>query len=218
MRFKLGRIQPQVRPPMLRLSNYLLRKLPPAPPSADYTSKARGFLGNVLGNATCGDCTVAGAFHIAGCLLANANRPIPFSALDAITLYRQLSGWNGIPDDPSDAGLDETQVLNYWTLNGLSPGGHTIDGYVQVHGRDIEECKSAIWLFENLYIGVSMPQAWIDSMQTIENGFVWNTDGPGLPEAGHCFCAVGYTADGIIIVTWGLLGPNDVGGGSDVCR
>src|SRR5258708_1825138 len=121
-KFKLGRNKPISKGPRLSLSNYLFRKFPAAPPTMDYSPKATSWLNNVLGNDVAGDCTVAAAYHIQGMLLANANDAIPFANQDALTLYEKLSGWNGVEDDPSDTGLSETDVLNYWMSTGLAPG------------------------------------------------------------------------------------------------
>ena len=38
------------------------------------------------------------------------------------------------------------------------------------------------------------------------SGFVWDVAGMADPDAGHAFCGVGYTNDGVIIDTWGYLG------------
>ena len=200
-RFKLGRNRPIVRPPTLTLGNYLLRRLPPAPPSADYTAHAKPYLAEVYGNADAGDCTIAAALHIAATILANSHESVSFTGAYALEVYKQLGGWNGIPNDPSDAGLGEDTVLNYWSAHGFE--GHYIAGFAQVHPDDI---RPAIWLLENVYIASLLPQKWIDDMSTMDNGFVWDVAGPGRQDAGHAYCALGYTPQGLIISTWGLLG------------
>jgi hypothetical protein len=171
----------------------------------DYSAKPLTFLENVLGNDVSGCCTVAAAYHIGGTLLGNSNQQIPFAATDSLTLYKLLSGWNGIEDDPSDTGLSEQQVLDYWSKTGLSPGAHQITGYIAVDGSDAGEVKSALWLFENVYFALNMPDAWIDPMPDA-SGFTWDVAGMADPDAGHAFCGVGYNSTGVIIDTWGMLG------------
>ena len=190
---------------MLRLNNYLLRNFPNPPTAADYSAKAMAPLSDVYGNDVAGDCTCAAAFHVAATMLANNAQPVPFQSSDVLGLYMQLSGWNGVEDDPSDTGLVETQVLNYWAEKGLNPGGHAINGYVQVSANDMGEIQAALWLFSNVYFAASLPDAWVSPMPS-DNGFVWDVAGASDPANGHAFCGVGYDQTGVKIDTWGYLG------------
>ena len=190
---------------MLRLSNYLLRSFPNPPPSADYSPKAMSVLNDIYGNDICGDCTCAAAYHIAGGLLANSNQPNPFNDQSVMTLYKQLSGWNGVPDDSSDSGLTEQQVFNVWAQQGLQPGDHQITGFVELDPKDPGEVMAAIWLFENVYRAAQLPQAWIDGMDSMQNGFTWNDVGAPTDE-GHAWMGCGYDSTGIKIDTWAMLG------------
>ena len=190
---------------MLRLNNYLLRNFPNPPQTADYSFRAMGSLSDVYGNDVAGCCTISASFHLAAVMLANGGRPVPFQSSDVLALYRQLSGWNGVEDDPSDQGLVETQALNYWAEKGLNPGAHTINGYVQVSANDMGEIMAALWLFENVYFAASLPDAWIDPMPGA-SGFVWDVAGAPDQANGHAWCGVGYDAIGVKIDTWGMLG------------
>ena len=114
-----------------------------------------------------------------------------------------LSGWNGIEDDPSDTGLDLQTVLNYVQSVGIPPGS-TITGSVEIDGSDPQEVAAAINMFNCAYIGINLPQAWVDSMQTLKAGDVWDVAGDGLLENGHCVMSARYDEDGIIVDTWGL--------------
>jgi hypothetical protein len=60
-------------------------------------------------------------------------------------------------------------------------------------------------MFESVVFGIELPQAWVDNMPQA-SGFVWDVAGDPCPENGHCVIGVGYTADGVIISTWGMLG------------
>ena len=62
-----------------------------------------------------------------------------------------------------------------------------------------------MWLFENLYFGLELPDAWINPMPDAP-GFVWDAAGPADPQNGHCVVGVGYTAQGITIDSWGMTG------------
>ncbi len=202
--FKLGRRRPIARGSRLKLRNYLLKNFPIAPAAVDYSVKPAAFLAEILGNDTLGDCTAAGAFHIGGTLLANAGAAIPFSQADAIKFYSATTGY--MPGDEStDQGGDETDVLNYWQSTGLLPNAHKITGWVAVDGTNEDEVKAALWLFENLYFGVELPDAWVNPMPG-SSGFVWNVAGNADPENGHCFAGVAYDELGVQIDTWGMIG------------
>lgn len=202
--FKLGRKRPSARAPRLALRDYMRAALPPAPAAADYTAKAKPFLGEVLANDRLGDCTAAGAFHIGGALLANSEQPIPFTESDVVAFYSVTTGYN--PADPStDQGGDERTVLNYWRDEGLTPGAHRIAGWVAIDGTNAEEVRQAIWLFENVYFGVELPDAWINPFPSAD-GFTWDVAGDADPSNGHCFVGVGYSDAGVTIDTWGMLG------------
>jgi hypothetical protein len=203
--FKLGRNKPLAIGPRLSLGNYLLRRFPTPPASADYSQKADGFMRNILGNDVAGNCTIAAAYHVAGMFLANSDQAIPFTAMNALTLYQQLSGWNGVENDASDTGLDELTVLDYWATNGLIPGAHKITAAIKVDGTDAEEVKAAVWLFENCYFAMGLPDAWVSPMPSA-SGFIWDAAGSEDQDNGHAFMACGFNPQGVVIDTWGMLG------------
>lgn len=203
--FKLGRRRPVARCPRLSLKNYLYKGVPTPPAAIDYALKGTAALANIYGNDQLGDCTCAAAFHIDGTLLANADQPVTFAADDAIKFYSASCGY--VPGDPSsDQGGDEQTVLNYWQQNGLLPdGSHKISGWVAVDATNVDECKTALWLFENLYFGVELPDAWVNPMPG-SNNFIWDVAGSADPNNGHCFSGEGYNQIGVLIDTWGMIG------------
>jgi hypothetical protein len=64
---------------------------------------------------------------------------------------------------------------------------------------------TALWLFENLYFGVALPDAWINPPPD-GDGFLWDISGDPDPDNGHCFVGVGYNPEGVAIDSWGLIG------------
>lgn len=211
--FKLGRTRPVARCPRLSLSNYLTRKLPEPPAAIDYTKPAANALAEVYENDTLGDCVIAGMAHVVGVLTGNAGGP-PFlyTNQQIIGLYSAIGGY--VPGDPStDHGCDEQTALNYWENNGAMPpnstppGGdsHRIAGWLAVNGADPSEFRIALWLFENLYFGMELPDAWISPMPSA-SGFTWNAAGPSDPDNGHCVAGVAYNSHGVVIDTWGMTG------------
>ena len=210
-RFKLGRRRPIARCPRLSLANYLTRSLPAPPPSIDYRAKAASALANVYENQTLeACCVISGMAHVVGVLTGNAGTPFIYSNDEIIGLYRTIGGY--IPGDPStDQGCDEQTALNWWAQHGALPrnmassSGHKIAGWMAVDATNAEECRTALWLFENLYFGLALPDAWI-SPEPSGSGFVWDAAGPPNPDNGHCIVGVGYTTSGIVIDTWGMTG------------
>jgi hypothetical protein len=203
--YRLGRTRPVARCPRLSLRNYLMRDTPAAPATCDYTKAASSALSKMYDNDTLGDCVIAGLAHIVGVLTGNAgSKPFVYTNEQIITLYSAIGGY--VPGDPStDRGCDEQTALNYWENNGAPAGSHKIAGWLSVNGADPSEYRTALWLFENLYLGMELPDAWIKPMPS-SSGFVWDHAGPPDPKNGHCVAGVGYTAKGVTISTWGMTG------------
>lgn len=204
--FKLGRRRPVALPPRLHLKNYLMRSMPAAPAAFSYTPLATECLAQVLGNDDLGDCTAAAAFHVAGVMRANAGEPTVWDTeKEVIPFYSATSGYV-VGNDKTDNGANITDVLNYWQHNGLrADGTHKILSYVAVSAHDAEEIAAAIWLFEHLYCGVSLPDAWVDPIPQ-KSGFIWDVAGPTNPDNGHAFPGFAYDKQGMMISTWGMLG------------
>ena len=206
--FKMGRVRPRVRPHLLHLNNYLTVALPPAPVSVDYTGSlaTKKFLAEILGNDTLGDCTCAGVVHIAGVWQAGAGEPITVNVTDALTLYEQACGY--VPGNPgTDQGGDEQTVLDYVKAHGLGQGDDQVKltAWARVAGDNAEQVRTAVYLFENVYFGVELPDAWVSPMPQ-KDGFVWDVAGDPDPDNGHCFVGLGYDAEGVIVDSWGLIG------------
>jgi hypothetical protein len=203
--FRMGRKRPVARCPRLSLRNYLMRNLPTPPATCDYTKAASKALAEMYDNDKLGDCVIAGMAHVVGVLTGNAGtKPFIYNNSQIIALYSAIGGY--VPGEPStDQGCDEQTALNYWENNGAPSGSHKIAGWLSVNAADPNEYRTALWLFENLYFGLELPDAWIDPMPS-SPGFVWDAAGPPNPDNGHCVAGVGYTAKGVTICTWGMMG------------
>jgi len=227
--FKLGRKRPVARCPRFALKNYLTRSMPPPPAACDYTKGAAAALSKMYDNDTLGDCVIAGMAHVVGVLTGNAgSKPFLYSNAQIIGLYSAIGGY--VPGDPAtDQGCDEQTALNYWENNGALPpktssptGAHKIAGWMTVDSTNVEEWQTALWLFENLYFGIELPDAWINPMPSA-SGFTWDVAGAPDPNNGHCVAGVAYTSAGVTIDTWGMTGlmtnaavakyPNQASGG-----
>jgi hypothetical protein len=202
--FKLGRTRPVSRGPRFSLRNYLMRGIAAPPPACDYSKPAAAALANIYENDKLGDCVIAGIGHVVGVLTGGRGKCFIYTNQQIIALYSAIGGY--IPGDPStDRGCDEVTALNYWENNGAPVGKNKIAGWLAVNASDPTEWQTALWLFENLYFGMELPDAWINPMPGA-SGFIWYTAGAPDPNSGHCVVGVGYTAKGVTIDSWGMTG------------
>ena len=196
---RLGRIKPRVRPLTLHLQNYLLNHLSPPPASVDYTQKVTSW--PMYLNDQLGDCVIAGGGHEIGCWTANeSGSEVTFTDGQITSLYSAIGGY--VPGDEStDNGCMITDMLNFWQSSGY-PGSHTIAGYAAVNTSNQQELQLACYLFGTVTLGAILPDSWLDDPQP---GFVWDVGKPN-PQHGHCVPVVGYNAQGVQIVSWGMVG------------
>jgi hypothetical protein len=210
--FKMGRNRPSITAlgrGWLNFAHYKTAALPAPPPGPLGRAKAATkSLFNIYGNDSLGDCVIAGMGHVQGVLTGNAGDLHLYSLDKVISEYSAIGGY--VPGDPStDRGCDEITALNYWQHNGFVPPWNRIAGWLAVNGADPVECRTALWLFENLYFGVELPDSWVNPMPQT-SGFTWDVAGPADPQNGHCVCGIDYfdsgPRQGIQIATWGMLG------------
>jgi hypothetical protein len=185
----------------LYLADYLTPAVLPTPPAAaDYTAISEPW--NLLGNQTCGDCTVAGLGH-AVMLWAKQALGLDLTITDdqAIKLYSAITGYK--PSDPnSDRGASLLQVLKYAARHGAF--GHKIGPYLQVDPSDLNRVKSAINLFGCVYTAVELP----DNVLPQSSIPPWTkTTGTPNPNNGHAIIMGGYDALKLPTVTWGTVIP-----------
>jgi len=188
----------------LSLKHYLRFALPTPPSSADYSSLAQTSLQEMYLNDQLGDCVIAGGYHTIGVATGNANGGSPFIATGSqiVADYSAIGGY--VDGDPStDNGCDEVTALNYWQSTGFADGSQ-LAGWAVVDATNQAEVQAACWLFENLFFGLELPDAWISPFPS-SPGFVWDVGTPD-PQNGHCVAGVGYNAQGVLISTWGLIG------------
>jgi hypothetical protein len=198
---KFGRKRPMPGAPKFRLRRYL--RVPTVPSSADYSAKAASVLSNIYLNDQLGCCVVSGGYHVVGTETGNADNLFTATDDQIIKDYGSIGGY--VPGDPNtDQGCDEQTALNFWTSNGFANGTKLL-GWMAVDGTNPQELMAACYLFENLFFGMELPDAWISPFPS-SNGFTWGVAGDPDPQNGHCVVGVGYDTNGIKIDTWGLLG------------
>jgi hypothetical protein len=187
----------------MRLGSYLKHSLPTGPASVDYMAKGGTPLKDVYGNDALGDCVIAGYYHLLALLTGNATG-VPFHALLAqiVAAYRAIGGY--VPGDPStDQGCDEQTALNWFMAHAAADGSKAL-GWLKVDARNKAEVQAALWLFENLFFGIELPDAWLNPFPEAD-GYVWDVGAPD-PNNGHCIIGGGYDATGVKVDSWGLFG------------
>ena len=203
----LGRLWPAPPPAAtLRLADYLMpRALPTPPASCDYSLDAASALAQLYLNDQLGDCVVAGMAHLVGVFTGNSGEaPVILSPADIIALYGAIGGY--VPGDPStDNGCDEATALSYWQSTGAPAGANRIAGCIAVDATNAVEVRTAAWLLENLFLGIELPDQWIDPAPSA-SGFIWDIAGEPNPQNGHCVVGVGFDQSGIKVSTWGMTG------------
>ena len=191
--------------PRLYLADYLRRSALPSPPATcDYSKAAMAVLVDIYLNDQLGDCVIAGAYHSpVGTATGNAGDLFHATPEQIIADYSAIGGY--VPGDPNtDNGCDEVTAMNYWKSHGFA-NGTKIAGWLNLDPLSKTEIMQALYLFENVYFGIELPDAWIDPMPSADN-FVWGVAGNPDPDNGHCVSGVAYDSKGVIIDTWGLLG------------
>jgi hypothetical protein len=204
--FKLGRNpSPPVR--HLRVGVYLkAAELPQPPKVCHYSPLAEHGLAMILGNDTLGDCTAAAAAHLIDVWRLNAGATAPVVAQDdTVAFYSKTCGY--VPGDAAtDQGGNLLDVMRKWKAQGFfADGSSKIAGWAAVDATNAREVMIALWLFEGLYMGAGLPDAWLDPMPDA-TGFVWSAAGDSDENNGHCTAAVGYNGVGVQISTWGMIG------------
>ena len=133
-----------------------MRGLAEPPASVDYSKPAAKALSQMYLNNQLGDCVIAGIGHVVGVLTAGAGAPFIYTNQQIVQLYSAIGGY--VPGNPAtDQGCDEQTALNYWENNGAPAGSNRIAGWLAVNGADPTEYRTALWLFENLYLGLDLP-------------------------------------------------------------
>jgi hypothetical protein len=148
------------------------------------------------GNASVGDCTIAGCDHLSRAWNAQTGEHdhLPTEA-QIIAEYFKLTGGE-------DTGLVEADVLKTWHGPGLGLFGGQIAGYAPITPSDTLAVKQAIAFYGGAYLGIVVGQPQQEQFQRGEP-WAWVE---GQEEDGHCVVALAYKPDGsLVCATWGGL-------------
>lgn len=181
-----------------KLAAYMKPATVALPTTVDYATKAMASIGRMYKNDSLGDCVIAGKMHQLGVWSANdsdSGGVVLATDAEVVSQYHSICG-------AGDNGCVITDVLDTMKSKGMTAGGksYKIDGYVSIDNTNVNEVKTALYLFGSLTLGIDLPSAWANS----SNNGIWDTTNTGIV-GGHDVPAVGFNDTGVVIATWAGL-------------
>lgn len=173
------------------------------PPTLDLTPKALTPLRDVYNNDTEGCCVIASGYHVRGVTSGNSGAtPLHVTSAQINADYGAIGGF--VVGDPStDNGCDMQTAMNYWVSKGFQDSVK-LTAWLSLDPKNEAQLKSALYLFENHFLGIELPDSWITPFPS-GDGFTWDADTPD-ENNGHCIMSAGYTDKGTKIDSWGMFG------------
>ncbi len=190
-----GRVPSKPDPRTLHISQ--LPKLPVPPPRYAATDVPTW---PVLGNDEVPCCTCAAAAHMIHNWTAAHDAAVVLSKDQVVATFVVVSG--GAPD-----GAAMLDVLRFWRRSGI--GDRRLRAYVALDPHAKEDVQASIYVFGAAYLGLSFPDfaledAADDRVWELPEGGATGENAPN-PKNGHCVAAVAYDADGLRVVSCGVL-------------
>jgi hypothetical protein len=199
LQYALGRQPNDPRQPRVRL-RALPKTTVTAPPSANWLSGIKQW--GMLANDSVGDCTAAGAAHVAMAVEHyGRGRDITLTDSDALTMYEAISGYR--PGKPStDVGATLQDALGYWRATGIA--GNKIAAFAEIDAQNLDLVRACIAIFGAVYTGMNFPAS---AMDQFDAGKPWSVVKRSSIEGGHCVPIGAYDDESFACVTWGQVQP-----------
>ena len=203
--YKLGLLPKKEDVRTLRFASYLdLTELPEPPESHNVVKDItdwKMFLNNQMG---C--CAISAAGHMIMAWTDRTDKDYVPSDDQILTAYSAVSGYNPVTKE-NDRGCIMLEALKYWRNSGIAD--RQISAFAELDFQDNHEIKTAIYLFNGIYIGLQLPK--ISKNQTGPGG-IWSVplygnmfDGRKNSWGGHAVNVIGYDKDFVYCVTWGFI-------------
>ena len=201
--FKLGK-KPARDSVKLKFGTYFDASLFPTPPVTFGIPWAISNWG-LLANDQTGDCVWAGSAHETMIWNQEAAETVIFTDQNVLSDYSAATGYNPA-DSSTDQGSDMHDAAAYRKKTGIVDAAgkrHTIDAYVALTPRDLDQLALATYLMGAVGIGLQLPQS---AEQQFNQAEPWDVV-PDAPLAGgHYVPCVGRNSHGnFVVVTWGRL-------------
>lgn len=200
---KLGKLAPKPSAKTLKLRTYLHSDAPVIPATQAWDHCFRAW--TMLKNDVIGCCTVAAIAHMVQLWTAYHGTMVKPTADQVIEVYSAITGYDPSQTDasgfnPTDNGAAISDVLEYWRKVGIA--GHKIDGWAQIDHTNIQETKTAIYLFGGINPGLQVPQSAMDQALSGREWKVVKHDGGIL--GGHSVPVFDYSPTDGVCATWGM--------------
>jgi len=199
---KLGKLAPVYDERTLKLATYLDTTKPfIAPPVTNRLAKISNVF-PMYDNDKYGDCVPAGMGHAVQAWTDLVGAPVAVTDEQVLAAYHDIAGFDPATG-ANDNGCVELKALKYWNRHGI--GGHKIAGYAAVNPRRMDLVRAANYLFDGLFLGVSLPVSAQDQPD------VWTYE-PDQGSAaypgswgGHCVFVVDHDQQGLTFISWGHI-------------
>lgn len=150
-----------------------------------------------------GDCVYAGLGHGIFESTKNAGRPIPkISGLTTLRHYSAGTGYN-LQTGAGDNGTDVQSALQWMQTTGFADNAgvaHKIGTFVSLEPGNLAQLWEALWLFEEVGIGIQFP---FSAMDQFNAGQTWSVVPGAQIDGGHYIPLVGHPTTNIwTCVTW----------------
>lgn len=203
--YKLGALPKVDVPGLDRLTAYLAQPFPAPPLTFGDLATLQAILWGMDGNDRLGDCTIAGVDHLIAAWNALFGESDPRPTEQVLEdQYNTLS--------PGDQGCVETSVLQTWQNPGLFADddgiANVIKAFAPLDHTSETELQQGVAFTGGIYLGIQCPDSAQQQFgQQEQSGELvpWTVVHGAQVEGGHCIVAVGYTADGLLCVTWGAV-------------
>ena len=201
--FALGRQPADPTKPKLRLLRAPGER-PPPPESCDWLSHVGAW--GMLANDRIGDCTAAGAAHVAMAVdKYGQDRDLVITDAQVIDMYAAISGYD--PAKPeTDVGATLQAACDYWHSTGVA--GNTIAAFAWIDPQDLDLVRACVATFGAVYCGMNFPAS---AMTQFGRGQTWTVVPRSRIDGGHCVPVGAYDPDTFTCVTWGRQQRMDVG-------
>ena len=161
----------------------------------------------LFGNDKVGDCAIAQPYHSIMLWNKMAGVDVNIDTQCVLDAYSVITGYDQ-KDSTSDHGSDMFAVARYWRNNGLkdSDGNiHKVDSFVALEAGNFQELITAMYLFNGVGIGVSLPDGWMHDFQFGHKP--WDAIENPKILGGHAIMGCGRVDGMIQVITWGGVQP-----------
>ena len=199
---KLGRVHSQRDSRTLEFLRYAPASKLPVPPARQLLETTTSW--PMLANDRFNCCTSAAAGHMVHHWTAANKNGIFLTDDDIIRAHAQLTG-----ERLMDC-VSMLDALKFWRNAGI--GNHRIASFLAASPADPDQLRCIVHLFGSAYIGLDLPNfvcagpplSWPQT-PWIVSSTAQGADLVPRDANGHCVTAVGYSEEGVYVVTWGTF-------------